>query len=590
MSQDAEQNETATELEEQIQLAEKKGLTDEAETEEIAEALDSQDELVSEKSGGIDAHHRSDSAIKSRSSFVPIAATNLQNKASHRIDPDKYGGWFRGYVRQDWNTINVEDGVQELRANWIELFFDLIYVACIVHLSAEVTYSLAAAEGHRRRLAGSTADYTTTDEHDCVNWKYTYIFVAFAQFGMLTNAWRSQVQYITHFVFNQQMDLWLKVWFMVCVLCMGIFLKDDYDYHRGFLWSYAALQVIHMFMFGKVLMIPRGLNHGRWFVGQSFVTLLIVVILLACIDEHAMCNNWTWFGVYLAFYLFDTIAVYSSYIISLRFKLDPRIAIPLNVPHIAERSGLFIMLILGESIISIMSADYGSVIFDSATTADGVPPGEILVIFVIMAFLFAYCIGRLYYDCQPPEEAILEGNNNHALRISAARGRTYMYAHQLLYFGLLGLGMGIKIDTKHLFESKRRWVDVVLPGYSLVVISIGINLIRIAHPYCIADVQKYKKIWVARGVILLIMMIMPLFAKLLNNGVILIVLFVCMFAQLALDVEGRARVQHEKAELKEHREIAKQHTERSEQGGHEEPPMAAPPANLRRLASGIGRM
>merc|ERR1719334_846060 len=38
---------------------------------------------------------------------------------------------------------------------------------------------------------------------------------------------------------------------------------------------------------------------------------------------------------------------------------EGRVPIPIHVPHIAERYGLFVMIILGESIISVVSSDLG---------------------------------------------------------------------------------------------------------------------------------------------------------------------------------------------------------------------------------------
>lgn len=143
--------------------------------------------------------------IKSSSTFTP--STQLQTKDSHRINPNKWGGYFRGYVRQDWDTIILEDGVDELRADWVELYFDLIYVACIVHMSAEVAEAIAFYDPHRRRLAGDDDGYRNdyyADSNCYDQWPYSYLLTCFAQFGLLTNAWRTQVLF---YVVCQSCDL-----------------------------------------------------------------------------------------------------------------------------------------------------------------------------------------------------------------------------------------------------------------------------------------------------------------------------------------------------------------------------------------------
>ena len=49
---------------------------------------------------------------------------------------------------------------------------------------------------------------------------YAYVLTAFAQFYMLVNAWKACVNYTTHFVMNQAIDDFLRLLFMICILCM----------------------------------------------------------------------------------------------------------------------------------------------------------------------------------------------------------------------------------------------------------------------------------------------------------------------------------------------------------------------------------
>ena len=88
-------------------------------------------------------------------------STALQNKNSHRINPQKWRKLFRGYIRQDWNTVSIDDGIDELRAEWAELFFDLIFVACIVHLGQEAVYSISHQIS--RKMVPNTIIYHISD-------------------------------------------------------------------------------------------------------------------------------------------------------------------------------------------------------------------------------------------------------------------------------------------------------------------------------------------------------------------------------------------------------------------------------------------
>ena len=150
---------------------------------------------------GIDIHETSEQ--------VPVIKPSiaLRDDPHYRIDPTRFYGWFRSYVRQDWGTINVREGgeIEELRAGWIELFFDLIYVAGIVHISSEAVYSLDTVEtsydssdyssynstdvytttGHRR-LAGSS-------DGELVSSNYDFLEATLVQFGLLVCCWNEQV-------------------------------------------------------------------------------------------------------------------------------------------------------------------------------------------------------------------------------------------------------------------------------------------------------------------------------------------------------------------------------------------------------------
>ena len=194
--------------------------------------------------------------------------------------------------------------------------------------------------------------------------------------------------------------------------------------------------------------------------------------------------------------------------------------------------------------------------------------------------MLTYHLAQLYYDCQPSDEAIISGHENHALRISAKTGRLYMYAHQLLFFGLLGLGIGIKITAKHILDTERRWIDVVLPGYSLCVIIIALHIIRVAHPY-----HAHVKVWVFRGILLLIMFITPIFTKVVNNAVLFGIFFACVVLNLLVDVEGKEKIEHDKEEMREKRELAKQESRDTNSSDFKERVK-----HLRRATSGIGKM
>merc|ERR1719195_633525 len=130
------------------------------------------------------------------------------------------------------------------------------------------------------------------------------------------------------------------------------------------------------------------------------------------------------------------------------------------------------MIILGEALIAVMTQDVGGDL-DSCSAYDS---GDCQwfemefnkIAFYLMIFILSYCVGRLYFNCQPSEEAIMEDLEGHALRAGKKEAKLYIHSHHILFIGLLGYGVGIKIAGKNVIGTKDNSIDVLLPGYSLV--------------------------------------------------------------------------------------------------------------------------
>ena len=181
-------------------------------------------------------------------------------KSSHdKIDSNRYLGLFRGYTRNNYH-------LGKLRASWVELFNDLIFVAIIVHFSFEAIHSLPVSReheettidtSHRRLMASVSSSSGHCGEYD-------YLWVVFAQFGLFCTFWTEQIMYHSHFIFNQLHDEILRVIYMVMVLAMGVFIGNHHSYHIAFLACYGILRFFSLFMYFKALLIPRAKKHAQW--------------------------------------------------------------------------------------------------------------------------------------------------------------------------------------------------------------------------------------------------------------------------------------------------------------------------------------
>merc|ERR1712129_547470 len=95
-------------------------------------------------------------------------------------------------------------------------------------------------------------------------------------------------------------------------------------------------------------------------------------------------------------------------------------------------------------------------------------------------------------------------------------------------------------------------IDILLPGYSLVLIIICLNVIRAAHPN-----NADFKIWTFRLVILIVLAGSPILAKTVYQMIIWVLWLLCVIALVATDVESEQKRQDEKHHLRERRHAAK---------------------------------
>lgn len=184
-------------------------------------------------------------------------------KTSHdKIDSERYFGLFRGYTRNNYH-------LGELRATWVELFNDLIFVAIIVHLAYEAVHNIPATVNHseegyddtsHRRLLASVSPMVSPSH--CGT--YDYLWIVFAQFGLFCTFWTEQVMYQSHFIFHQLHDEIFRVLYMASVIAMGCFIGNHHSYHIAFLSFYGILRFISLFMYFKALLIPRAKKHALW--------------------------------------------------------------------------------------------------------------------------------------------------------------------------------------------------------------------------------------------------------------------------------------------------------------------------------------
>ena len=195
---------------------------------------------------------------------------------------------------------------------------------------------------------------------------------------------------------TQTIDGFFRFFYMALVLMMGLSIgrTTNQTTQKLFLLSYMFTKLIMMLMFIKAAMIPRAKNHSIYMMVENVISIIVVVFIEIFVNVPANVykeRQWVWTVIYVILFIYSWF--YMVVLVYAKCIRDLGVNIPINVPHIAERMGAFVLIILGETIISIMIQHVES-------TRDGI----ITAYTVTMSFfLIVYCIGKLYFESQPTE-------------------------------------------------------------------------------------------------------------------------------------------------------------------------------------------
>ena len=270
----------------------------------------------------------------------------------------------------------------ERKVTWTELFFDLVYVVAIARLAHELKQTPT--------LAGAAA---------------------FA--GLFVPVWWSWIGvtfYADRFDSDGTADRLLLALQMLVVAALAVQLHDGAGANAaGFALAYCALRLLLILQYARVwrnLPAARPLA-SRYMWGFSFA----MVPWLASIFAPPPLRFLLWAaGIF----------------IDLATPLTARAqqaALPLSASHLPERFGLFTIIVLGESMVAVVSGVAGQ---HWAAAS---------VLTAVLCFLFAFGIWWLYFD-----------NVSHSVvhrgRLS---GHAWVYFHLLLMMGLTASGAGAEM-------------------------------------------------------------------------------------------------------------------------------------------------
>ena len=279
-----------------------------------------------------------------------------------------------------------EFDVGERRATWLELFFDLCFVATVASLST--------------RLHG---DHTVQGALWFVG-LFVAIWWAWTAFTWFATAWDNDDVAFRLFMLGA----------MLLVIVLAATLPDIGHGEEGkeavFAAAYAGMQFLLAVMFLRVL--PHA-NDARRFVQRYLVGDLIGgVIFVGSIAVDPPLRHWLWAMGVAVLMLMPVLAVqaYSHQ--------------PFDSRHIPERYGLFAIVVLGESVVAV-SAGLGEVRLNTAATGTAV-----------LGFAIAAALWWSYFETVS-SSALDRGR----LLASFLWG----YGHFFVYAGIAVIAVGIEI-------------------------------------------------------------------------------------------------------------------------------------------------
>ena len=304
--------------------------------------------------------------------------------------------WHPPQIRRD------QEGSHERKATWLELFYDLIFVAAIGQLAHGLSKDIS--------MAG------------------LFSFVAF--FIPLWWCWVGATFYATRFDSDTIADR------LFTFVQMGIVAAMAVHMHHGL----AAASV----GFAGCYVAFRCVLLGQYAIAGAFVAE----------DRPLVWRYIVGFGLGIGFWLASMVVPapwrYGLWVIGLLIAFVTPITgqalvvkLPISMTHIPERIGLFTIIVLGESIIGVVN---GLVELDWSLPS---------ILTALLGLTMAFSLWWLYFDSADgsPLRSMQRGK--------MWPGLTWLYAHLPLTLGLAAAGVGVEhliADTTAVPTTAERWL------------------------------------------------------------------------------------------------------------------------------------
>ncbi len=314
--------------------------------------------------------------------------------------------------------LRSEDGLEPgRRVTWMELFFDLIFVAAVAQVGTHLRddYSVAGLL------------------------RFSLLFL------MIWWTWLGHTNFSTRFDNDDliQRTLTAVQIFLVAVMAINATGPLDSRDSSGFVAAYAAMRFVLAAQYFRVRQVPRSRMLALRYASTS--TLAATLWLASCFIA-APERFWIW-ALALAIDL-------GTPLVSTRHLID----VPHDAAHLPERYGLFSIILLGESMVAVMTGmshqEYWSPMAASCA---------------VLGIATVFTIWWLYFDgVDAVAERFVRSPRD------AMRFHVWSYAHLPLYLGIAVAGVGIEhiITTATREPLDRAEALILVSALTLVVLAL----------------------------------------------------------------------------------------------------------------------
>ena len=326
----------------------------------------------------------------------------------------------------------------ERTATWLELFYDLVFVAAVATMGARVA-------------------------HD-VSWTGVSSYLAY--FALVWWLWASHTFYADRYDTDDLIYRFLAGAQMVAVALIAVSLSlGEAGSTQVFALGYAGARVVLLLLYARAyrhVAGTRDLVRG-YLIGFGAASILWAVSIV--VPDPA--RFWLW-GIAFAVDLATPFAVRRI-----------QAAAPLDVSHLPERFGLFTILVLGEAIVAV-TVGLSHVAWQTSTTMVG-----------IFGLGAATCLWWINFDHLDGSVVRRRGEGRNW------RPTVWIYGHLPLAVALAMFGVSVELaivgaDHGHAYSSADRW---------LLVASVALAFVSMAaiQTASVRPEEERLRVWAVRA-------------------------------------------------------------------------------------------